>query len=70
VKPGLLLYDATAYNPSLDEYYGVLCMHNHRNVGSRTVIAIGLFVSALIEEKIKFSSYIRKFRMEQLQSHI
>jgi hypothetical protein len=26
--------------------------------------------SALIKKKIKFSSYIRKFRMEQLQSHI
>jgi hypothetical protein len=25
---------------------------------------------ALIKKKIKFSSYIRKFRMEQLQSHI
>jgi hypothetical protein len=24
----------------------------------------------LIKNKIKFSSYIRKFRMEQLQSHI
>jgi hypothetical protein len=24
----------------------------------------------LIKKKIKFSSYIRKFRMEQLQSHI
>ncbi len=27
-------------------------------------------VSALIKKKIKFSSYIRKFRVEQLQSHI
>ncbi len=27
-------------------------------------------VSPLIKKKIKFSSYIRKFRMEQLQSHI
>jgi hypothetical protein len=26
--------------------------------------------STLIKKKIKFSSYIRKFRMEQLQSHI
>jgi hypothetical protein len=26
--------------------------------------------NTLIENKIKFSSYIRKFRMEQLQSHI
>ncbi len=26
--------------------------------------------TALIKKKIKFSSYIRKFRMEQLQSHI
>jgi hypothetical protein len=25
---------------------------------------------SLIKKKIKFSSYIRKFRMEQLQSHI
>jgi hypothetical protein len=25
---------------------------------------------ALIKKKIKFSSYIRKFRVEQLQSHI
>ncbi len=28
------------------------------------------FVRALMKKKIKFSSYIRKFRMEQLQSHI
>jgi hypothetical protein len=27
-------------------------------------------ISTLIKKKIKFSSYIRKFRMEQLQSHI
>jgi hypothetical protein len=27
-------------------------------------------VPALLKKKIKFSSYIRKFRMEQLQSHI
>jgi hypothetical protein len=27
-------------------------------------------ISTLIKNKIKFSSYIRKFRMEQLQSHI
>ncbi len=26
--------------------------------------------NALIKKKIKFSSYIRKFRVEQLQSHI
>jgi hypothetical protein len=26
--------------------------------------------TTLIKEKIKFSSYIRKFRMEQLQSHM
>jgi hypothetical protein len=26
--------------------------------------------SALIKKKVKFSSYIRKFRVEQLQSHI
>jgi len=26
--------------------------------------------SALIKKKISFSSYIRKFRMEQLQNHI
>jgi hypothetical protein len=26
--------------------------------------------STLIEKKIKFSSYVRKFRMEQLKSHI
>jgi hypothetical protein len=26
--------------------------------------------STLIEKKIKFSSYIRKFRVEKLQSHI
>jgi hypothetical protein len=25
---------------------------------------------ALIKKKIKFSSYVRKFRVEQLQSHI
>ncbi len=29
-----------------------------------------LEVSTLIKKKIKFSSYIRKFRVEQLQSHI
>ncbi len=28
------------------------------------------YVSALIIKKIKFSSYIRKLRVEQLQSHI
>ncbi len=26
--------------------------------------------STLIKKKIEFSSYLRKFRMEQLQSHI
>ncbi len=29
-----------------------------------------LVLSTLIKKKVKFSSYIRKFRMEQLQSHI
>jgi hypothetical protein len=27
-------------------------------------------LDALIKKKIKFSSYIRKFRVERLQSHI
>jgi hypothetical protein len=27
-------------------------------------------IAVLIKKKIKFSSYIRKFRVEQLQSHI
>ncbi len=31
---------------------------------------VGFFYSARIKKKIKFSSYIRKFRVEQLQSHI
>jgi hypothetical protein len=29
-----------------------------------------IFFTTLIKKKIKFSSYIRKFRREQLQSHI
>jgi hypothetical protein len=29
-----------------------------------------IFIYALIKKKIKFSSYIRKFRVKQLQSHI
>ena len=37
---------------------------------STSIILICSFVSSLIKKKIKFSSYIRKFRMEQLQSHI
>jgi hypothetical protein len=27
-------------------------------------------VASLIKNKIKFSSYVRKFRVEQMQSHI
>ncbi len=30
----------------------------------------GVLLCTLIKNKIKFSSYIRKFRMEQLQSHL
>ncbi len=39
-----------------------LCAHHTAGGGGR-------LVSTLIIKKIKFSSYIRKFRMEQLQSH-
>jgi hypothetical protein len=38
-------------------------MNLHNNEAGRRV-------SALIKKKRKFSSYIRKFRVEQLQSHI
>jgi hypothetical protein len=30
----------------------------------------GEYISTLIKRKVKFSSYIGKFRVEQLQSHI
>jgi hypothetical protein len=36
----------------------------------RQVSSSNCVYSTLIKNKIKFSSYIRKFRMEQLQSHI
>ncbi len=35
-----------------------------------SVFTIILVAGTLIKKKIMFSSYIRKFRMEQLQSHI
>ncbi len=48
-EPGLLLYDATLNNPSLDEYYGVLCMHNHNtNVGSITVLFLDKAVFRIV----------------------
>jgi hypothetical protein len=34
------------------------------------IVLVWLHNSALIKKKIKLSSYIRKFRVEQLQSHI
>jgi hypothetical protein len=47
-------------------------------VPDKKIITVGLgdgggsveLTSTLIKKKIKFSSYIRKFRVEQLQSHI
>jgi hypothetical protein len=33
-------------------------------------VFLARYFHALIKKKINFSSYIRKFRMEQLQSHI
>jgi hypothetical protein len=33
-------------------------------------LQVTITVFTLIKKKIKFSSYIRKFRVEQLQSHI
>jgi hypothetical protein len=33
-------------------------------------IGIGATLDILIKKKLKFPSYIRKFRLEQLQSHI
>jgi hypothetical protein len=38
-------------------------------VTNNVVFESSMFVT-LIKKKIKFSSYIRKFRMERLQSHI
>jgi hypothetical protein len=44
------------------------------SVSASGLILLGLQVTipvfTLIKKKIKFSSYIRKFRVEQLQSHI
>jgi hypothetical protein len=49
--------------------------HNHQYFLKDTVDIILVrvadhFFATLIKKKIKFSSYIRKFKMEQLQSHI
>jgi hypothetical protein len=39
-------------------------------IGSRSTPMLRIRQDTLIKKKIKFSSYIRKFRVEQLQSHI
>ncbi len=74
----LCLFNCTMYNfwsslptchpflcPLLPSLSNSLCLLSHV-----FVLCLPSYVPALIKKKIRFSPYIRKFRMEQLQSHI
>jgi hypothetical protein len=41
-----------------------------KNIDEMSAFQIGDFTATLIKNKIKFSTCIRKFRVDQLQSHI
>jgi hypothetical protein len=65
-SPILVLFDVINQLTGVFLLLTFLSKKNHRNRTSSTVAPH----CTLIKKKIKFSSYLRKFRMEQLQSHI
>jgi hypothetical protein len=63
----ILLFQRALYKlPSRD----VLKKGNYNFFFLITIYASNLYMPTLIKKKTKFSSYIGKFRVEQLQSHI
>ncbi len=66
----IFFYDKSLFS-DLFFAYGMI-FHLSREVLYMEYLHMGteIFTCALIKKKIKFSSHIRKFRMEQLQSHV
>ncbi len=64
-KQGPFLSSLSAFTPCCKVFNSTTSMSMRQ-----CMLSLRLYTYALIKKKIKFSSYIRKFRVEQLQSHI